>query len=289
MGFDPRGPRVARGAGRPSAAPQPVTANLDALLAEIEALRRENRQLRQLLERQSSPRPAREGAGQRVTRGAAPSITPQLVSRWIEALERQPGWEGVRLGPPGGLRELLEVLRAQAWNPSLTLEQQLDRRQSGLGAELAAALAGPPSRGRWAVRAAFALYGPSASEWLSDEPRRVVQELLRRLERLESRGTESAHARSTGGEKRRTTAAGSGANHSGGYGSGAGEPGQARQARRSTNPHQAALEQLGLESGASREAIKRAYRRLAKQHHPDLGGDGEAFRALEAAYRLLMG
>lgn len=274
MGFDPRGPRASRspGAGRPSGDPQPVTANLDALLAEIEALRRENRQLRQLLERQSSPRPAREGAAQRVTRGAAPSITRQLVSRWIEALERQPGWEGVRLGPPGGLRELLEVLRAQAWNPSLTLEQQLDRRQSGLGAELAAALAGPPSRGRWAVRAAFALYGPSASEWLSDEPRRVVQELVRRLERLESRGADGAQAR-----------------NSGGYRASAGEPGQARQARRSRDPHQAALQQLGLEAGASREAIKRAYRRLAKQHHPDLGGDGEAFRALEAAYRLLMG
>jgi curved DNA-binding protein CbpA len=35
--------------------------------------------------------------------------------------------------------------------------------------------------------------------------------------------------------------------------------------------------------------IKRAYRRLAKAHHPDLGGDAKAFHRLEAAYRLLMG
>lgn len=35
--------------------------------------------------------------------------------------------------------------------------------------------------------------------------------------------------------------------------------------------------------------IKRAYRRLAKAHHPDLGGAAQAFHRLEAAYRLLMG
>ncbi|MFM8604015.1 MAG: DnaJ domain-containing protein [Cyanobium sp.] len=46
---------------------------------------------------------------------------------------------------------------------------------------------------------------------------------------------------------------------------------------------------MGLKQGASREAIKRAYRRLAKRHHPDLGGDGAAFRELETAYRMLLG
>ena len=34
--------------------------------------------------------------------------------------------------------------------------------------------------------------------------------------------------------------------------------------------------------------IKRTYRQLAKNHHPDLGGDAEAFLRLDAAYRLLM-
>jgi curved DNA-binding protein CbpA len=46
---------------------------------------------------------------------------------------------------------------------------------------------------------------------------------------------------------------------------------------------------LGLEHGATPRAIKRAYWRLAKAHHPDLGGDPEAFHRLDAAYRLLMG
>jgi curved DNA-binding protein CbpA len=48
------------------------------------------------------------------------------------------------------------------------------------------------------------------------------------------------------------------------------------------------LQLLGLEVGASPQAIKRAYWRLAKTHHPDLGGDAEAFRRIDAAYRLLM-
>ena len=46
---------------------------------------------------------------------------------------------------------------------------------------------------------------------------------------------------------------------------------------------------LGLEHGATPRAIKRAYWRLAKAHHPDLGGDPEAFHRLDAAYRLLVG
>jgi curved DNA-binding protein CbpA len=49
-----------------------------------------------------------------------------------------------------------------------------------------------------------------------------------------------------------------------------------------------ALRLLGLEPGASIAAIKRAYRRLAKAHHPDVGGDVAAFHRLDAAYRLLI-
>ncbi len=45
---------------------------------------------------------------------------------------------------------------------------------------------------------------------------------------------------------------------------------------------------LGLEPGASVAAIKRAYWNLARAHHPDLGGDVEAFRRLDAAYRSLL-
>jgi curved DNA-binding protein CbpA len=33
------------------------------------------------------------------------------------------------------------------------------------------------------------------------------------------------------------------------------------------------------------EAVKRAYRRLAKLHHPDHGGAADHFRALQRAYQ----
>jgi len=45
---------------------------------------------------------------------------------------------------------------------------------------------------------------------------------------------------------------------------------------------------LGLAWGASRDAIKKAHRRLVKQHHPDVGGEAEAFRRVNDAYQLLM-
>jgi curved DNA-binding protein CbpA len=36
------------------------------------------------------------------------------------------------------------------------------------------------------------------------------------------------------------------------------------------------------------ERIKRAFYALAMKHHPDLGGDPEAFRAISHAYTLLL-
>ena len=48
-----------------------------------------------------------------------------------------------------------------------------------------------------------------------------------------------------------------------------------------------ALELLGLEVGASPKERKKAYRRLAVQHHPDKGGDAEMFKAVHAAYEYL--
>jgi DnaJ-class molecular chaperone len=44
---------------------------------------------------------------------------------------------------------------------------------------------------------------------------------------------------------------------------------------------------LGIERGASADEIKRAYRRMASQHHPDKGGDKNQFQAVEEAYRTL--
>jgi len=44
---------------------------------------------------------------------------------------------------------------------------------------------------------------------------------------------------------------------------------------------------LGVSSGASWEDIERAYRRKAKVHHPDHGGDEDAMRTLNEAYATL--
>lgn len=51
---------------------------------------------------------------------------------------------------------------------------------------------------------------------------------------------------------------------------------------------QQALSVLGLPSNATRQQIKRRYRILAKQYHPDRGGDQQQMQRIIAAYELLM-
>jgi hypothetical protein len=194
-----------------------VTTNLDALLLENEALRHQVGLLREELTLLQRSRSAEVGAqaqpqaqaprgervrswrsGPKVTVGAAPGITPQLVRQWAEALSSHPRWRELRLGsrldddPAAGgsvelgLQALLDDLRSRSHNPALELEDALDRRASGLGAELRWALAGPASRAKAAVRAAFALHGPRAADRLSADPEAVVEELLAGIARLEA-------------------------------------------------------------------------------------------------------
>lgn len=48
-----------------------------------------------------------------------------------------------------------------------------------------------------------------------------------------------------------------------------------------------AYETLGVPKGASEEEIKKAYRKLASQHHPDKGGDTAKFQEIQSAYETL--
>ena len=45
---------------------------------------------------------------------------------------------------------------------------------------------------------------------------------------------------------------------------------------------------LGLNKDASKEEIKEAYKKLAKLHHPDKGGNEEMFKLIKSAYELLI-
>jgi DnaJ-class molecular chaperone len=44
---------------------------------------------------------------------------------------------------------------------------------------------------------------------------------------------------------------------------------------------------LGISKQANADEIKKAYRKLASQHHPDKGGDTKKFQEIEEAYRTL--
>jgi hypothetical protein len=53
-------------------------------------------------------------------------------------------------------------------------------------------------------------------------------------------------------------------------------------------PHEA-MRILELDGRADAAAVKRAYRRLARAHHPDAGGDAATFQRVQAAYEVLAG
>ena len=44
---------------------------------------------------------------------------------------------------------------------------------------------------------------------------------------------------------------------------------------------------LGVSKSASKDEIKKAYKKSAIKHHPDKGGDAEKFKELSEAYAVL--
>ena len=55
-----------------------------------------------------------------------------------------------------------------------------------------------------------------------------------------------------------------------------------------TEQIEAALDVLDLPQLITRDDIKKRYRRLAREHHPDRSGADEAMERINAAYTLLM-
>jgi hypothetical protein len=59
--------------------------------------------------------------------------------------------------------------------------------------------------------------------------------------------------------------------------------------RSQTDEYAAALDLLGLPPGSSDDDVESAFRKLARRHHPDVGGDPVKFRAIVTARKLLLG
>ena len=253
MGFDPRDWSRA---SRPRQ--ERVTSNVEALLAENDALRREVMRLTcelDLLRRPQHQPPVADPA----------RISREQVLQWGEALAGQPGWSGLR---QAALEALIVRLNRLGFPGHLTLQQRLDRLVSGLGTDLLSAVGGKATKKSTAVLAAFALYGVRASEWLDEDPKRVVLDLQQQLQQSEAR----RRGRRTRTDQRKTDQ-------------------RTTDQRTPDEPwgsRAAALAVLGLEAEASAEAIKQAHRRLVKRHHPDMGGSAEAFRRVNEAYQRLM-
>ena len=41
---------------------------------------------------------------------------------------------------------------------------------------------------------------------------------------------------------------------------------------------------LGIDKTATKEQAQKAYRKLVKQHHPDVGGNSDTFKRINEAY-----
>jgi hypothetical protein len=58
--------------------------------------------------------------------------------------------------------------------------------------------------------------------------------------------------------------------------------------RTATNDYEAALQLLDIPLGSSSDDIESAFRKCARLHHPDVGGNPAKFRAIVEARNLLL-
>ena len=266
MGFDPRNWSQAQKVR----ARERITGSIEDLIAENAALQRENQQLKRRvnnLEHRLKIQNDSPGKTDRTwdrTEPSADQITAVHIQRWGEVLQQQPHWQSL---DQQHLKHLIEDLNRQSFHSDLSLEQRLDRLQPGLGQSLSRAMGTPRTTTDWAVRAAFALYGVRSIEWLDEDPKRVVNELQRRQgQRRSGRRTRSDRRASDRDPSRDNN------------------PPKQTSIRNKTE----ASVVLGVKEGASEQEIKRAHRKLAKQHHPDMGGSAEQFRRINEAYQILI-
>ena len=230
--------------------------------------------------------------------GAA--LSPELATSWLPGLEACDGWKQLKVGGSlcrwdqaagradgTGLKALILDLRAipatafdrASWDaaeqrraqkgggiparpapdrvqPQLVTSWLLNERQPGLGDALDKLTAGLRGRLRLAIEAAFLLWGDRAVAMLSTDPACVVKALLAEVHRVE----EPVHAANW------------------------------KTLRDLVNGCQAkthARQVLGVDADANPEQIKARYRELAKEHHPDAGGDATRFARVSAAYEVL--
>jgi DnaJ family protein A protein 2 len=66
-----------------------------------------------------------------------------------------------------------------------------------------------------------------------------------------------------------------------------GMPGGGQSMRREEVNTDELYETLGVEKNATQREIKKAWRKLARQHHPDRGGDPETYKNCEEAHSVL--
>lgn len=273
--------------------------NLDAInqaRSQMQALLIENEQLKRKVQHLTTQL-------QMVQQGGT-ALTPELAKSWLPGLEACEGWKRIKTGGAhtrwdtaagraegSGLKALILDRRStpataadRTWwdaqeqrrvskqqgkgvparpapdriQPQMATSWLLNEQQPGLGDALTQLTKGLQGRLPLAIEAAFLLWGSRAVEMLRTDPAGVVNRIEQEVDRV---------AEPIRAERFRSIAE---------LLSG----GQARAAARQV---------LGLDVYATSEDIRARYRQLAKQHHPDAGGDADQFARISTAYEALTG